>query len=352
MDRRLLLVASALAGCGGGAASVDAAGDDAPDAEPAEVAELHRVGRFDDQDRFAFPGSQLLTRFAGTTLSVRLDEAGENHYDVSVDGQVSLLVTSAGERDHVLAAGLPDGEHDVIVTRRTESFFGTTRFLGFSGAPLVATEGPTRRIELVGDSITCGYGVLGDTATCPFSIDTEAQTHAWGALAAAELDAVNTAIAYSGKGVYRNYGGNLDDPMPEIFERTFADDPTSQWTFATPAPAAVVINLGTNDFSTGDPGQPFVDAYVGLVAQIRARYPDAWIVLAESPMLGGDHAAHAAHLATVATTAGGEAAKVTTLALEVQSAADGYGCDYHPNEVTQAKMASALVAKLRALLGW
>jgi lysophospholipase L1-like esterase len=350
MDRRLLLVV--LAGCGGGSASSDDGGDDPPDAEPAVVAEIHRVGRFDGQDRFAFPGSELRTRFDGTALSVRLDESGANHYDVRVDGTVSLLVTSAGERDYVLANGLSDGEHDVIVTRRSESFFGTTTFLGFSGAPLVATAGPTRRIEMVGDSITCGYGVLGDVATCPFSIDTEAETHAWGALAAAELGAVHTAIAYSGKGVYRNYGGNMDDPMPEIFERTFADDPASQWTFATPAPDVVVINLGTNDFSTGDPGQPFVDAYEAMVAQIRGHYPAAWIVLAESPMLGGDHAAHAAHLAAVATASGGEAAKVTTLALEVQSAADGYGCDYHPNEVTQGKMATALVTKLRALLGW
>jgi lysophospholipase L1-like esterase len=349
VDRRILLVA--LAACGGGPSS----GDDviAPDAEPAPTAEVHRIGRFDADGRFAFPGSQLRTRFSGTTLGLRLAETGANHYDVSIDGEVRTLVTSAGEQDYPLGAGLPDGAHDVIVTRRSESFFGTTRFVGFSGGALVATPAPARRLEFIGDSITCGYVVLGATATCPFEIDTSTETRAWGALASAELGAVHTAIAYSGKGVYRNYGGNQDDPMPEIFGRTIADDPSSAWTFDTPHPAAVIINLGTNDFSVGDPGQAFVDAYVALVADVRARYPDAWIVLAESPMLGGaDHTAHAAHLAAVATASGGEAARVATLALAVQDADDGYGCDYHPNEVTQGKMATALVARLRALLGW
>jgi len=32
--------------------------------------------------------------------------------------------------------------------------------------------------------------------------------------------------------------------------------------------------------------------------------------------------------------------------------ADGYGCDYHPNEVTAHKMADAVAAAIRPLTGW
>ncbi len=337
-----------LAGCGGGASTLDAG----VDAAQGELAEVHLVGRFDPDGRFGWPGSQIRARFEGSSIGLRLDDTGENQFDVDIDGDVSVLSTTAGQTSRTLVAQ-GAGEHTVIVTRRSESLFGTTAFGGFSGATLVPSPGPTRRIEMVGDSITCGYGVLGAIATCDFDIDTEAETHAWGALAARELGAVHTAIAYSGKGVYRNYGGDPNEPMPVMFERTFADDPTSQWDFSTPPPDVVVIGLGTNDFSTGDPGQPFVDAYTAFVAQIRGHYPDAWIVLAESPMLGGaDHATHAGYLADVAAAAGGEAAKVTTVAIAVQLDADGYGCDYHPNEVTQQKMADALVTKLSGLLGW
>ena len=32
--------------------------------------------------------------------------------------------------------------------------------------------------------------------------------------------------------------------------------------------------------------------------------------------------------------------------------ADGYGCDYHPNTITQQRSAQALVNRLRADLDW
>ena len=53
---------------------------------------------------------------------------------------------------------------------------------------------------------------------------------------------------------------------------------------------AVVVNLGTNDFSTdGDPTEgQFVPAYVGLLEQIRARHPDAVILCTVGPPLGAD----------------------------------------------------------------
>ena len=121
--------------------------------------------------RFSFSGSRLVTRFAGTTLSVRLDEAGPQFYSVRVDGtEQPALETAAGVRTYVLARGLPAGEHDVVLTRRTEALLGVSQFLAFEGAPLVATPAPYQRaIEIVGDSISAGFGVLGDSPDCPFS---------------------------------------------------------------------------------------------------------------------------------------------------------------------------------------
>jgi hypothetical protein len=53
----------------------------------------------------------------------------------------------------------------------------------------------------------------------------------------------------------------------------------------------VVINLGTNDFSTGGdpPEEVFVPAYVAFLGHLRDVYPDAFI-LPVAPTLFGDEA--------------------------------------------------------------
>jgi lysophospholipase L1-like esterase len=350
---------AAWSACGGGGAGPDGSPSDAGasiDAEPGPVAQIHRIGRFDGDDRFAWPGSALATRFDGTAISLRLDEGGPNQYEVTVDGAAQpVLVTSAGAQDYELVSGLAPGVHDLRIARRTEGFFGITGFAGFSGATLVDSEGSSRWIEFVGDSITCGYGVLGDSATCSFSADTEAETHAWGALAAAELGAFHAAIAYSGKGVYENYGGEPGLTMRDLYPRTFPDAEDA-WPFTAYVPDVVVINLGTNDFSDGDPGAPFVDAYVDFIGEIRGRYPAVPVVVALSPMLSDGFPSGAMHrtlaagyLQEVVATAGGA---TSYLALDEQVVDDGLGCDYHPGQATQQKMADALVAHLRPLLGW
>jgi lysophospholipase L1-like esterase len=345
--KRMALVA--LAACGSTSATRDAAVP-APDAAPEPAAEIHFEGRFTDDHRFAWSGSTIRARFRGTTISVTLEDSGDNQFDVLIDGAAQpVLKPTAGEATYVLAQGLADQEHDLVLARRTEAFFGVTRFGGFEGASLVASPGRGRRIEFIGDSITAGYGVLGDSATCPFTADTEAETHAWGALVAADLGAAHTAIAYSGIGVYRDYGGKTTDQMPVRFERTFADDPGNAWDFGW-TPQVVVVNLGTNDFAGGDPGQAYVDAYVSFVAAIRAHYPDAWILIAHSPMIDGkNRAVLRGHLDAVVASSG---EKVAFVDIAAQLASDGYGCDYHPNEITARKMADVTTAKIREVTGW
>lgn len=338
-----------------GGARVDGGGADV-DGGTVALAEVHFLGRFErvaaDDVRFAWPGSAIRARFDGTEIAVTLEDTGQNFFDVAIDGAVvDVLQPMSGSDTYTLASGLAAGEHELVLTRRTESFFGVTRFVGLSGATLVPSPAPTRFIEMIGDSITCGYGVLGAGPGCAFSADTEAETHAWGALAAADLEAAHVAIAYSGKGVIRNYGGDTTDPLPAIYDRMYADDPSTPYGFGDYSPDVVVVNLGTNDYSVGDPGTAFEDALSSFVGTIRGRHPDAWILLATSPMLGGgDHAAHRAHLDAVATGLADD--RVALVDVAEQRAADGYGCDYHPSEPTQRLMADALVARIRELAGW
>ena len=332
----------------------------APEASRA-VASFHIVGRFDTRDptgpRLGWAGTEIRARFSGSDLEVELGDTGISHYDVTVDGgPPRFLAVTGPRRTYDLASGLGPGTHEVVLTKRTETFAGVTQLFGFLG-DLIPTEAPSgRRIELIGDSITCGFGVLGPDATCDFSPDTQSEPMAWGALAAKQLGALRMVTAVSGMGVLRNFDGSTTDTMPERYDRSLADDPTSTWTHDVFEPDVVVVNLGTNDFAggKGDPGPDFQLAYTKLLTDVRARHAGAWIVAATSPMLGlenGTKLRSYVEGAIAARVAAGDT-KLSLLQIGTQSELDGYGCGYHPSITTHQKMAMLLVDHVKKQMAW
>jgi len=356
---RLVVYAALLAACGGGNTDPDGAvADDAPpDGPPAILEDVHFIGRFDAMHRFQWPGSEIRTRFAGTEISIDLTETGADYFEVTIDGvQMTPLHTTSGQHTYPLATGLADGEHDVRVARRTEGFFSVTTYHGFPGATLLATARPARFVEFIGDSITCGYGVLGTMATCDFSADTEAETRGWATLAADALDAGHASIAYSGLGMYRNGDGGTTNTIPLRYDRALVESATPAWDWSY-TPDVFVINLGTNDFAQGDPGMAYVTAYVAFVQSLTTRFPSARVLMATSPMLGDGFPANAMHRTKARMYLDLAAAMiadpdVTVVEIAEQQASDGYGCDYHPNVATQQIMATAITAEIRRVTGW
>src|SRR5690606_37626129 len=108
----------------------------------------------------------------------------------------------------------------------------------------------------------------------------------YGAITARNLNAEYRAVAYSGKGVFQNYGGGREEVMPELYLRTNPFDEDSEWDFEKWIPEIVVVNLGTNDFSSEIPDSVgFVKSYVNLLKTITKNYPNAQVVCLLSPML-------------------------------------------------------------------
>jgi lysophospholipase L1-like esterase len=331
------------------------------------LALVHFLGRFDTRQegaRFSWPGSGIAASFEGTGVDVTLEDTGADFFSIVVDGGApGTLATSRGTGTYSLASGLAGGRHSIVLTKRTESFVGVARYLGLTvhaGAPVPSPDPFSRRIEYVGDSITCGYGDLGADATCGFSPQTEDETRAYGALVAADLHAQQTVVAYSGVGLMRNRDGSTRDLMPVRFERALADEPTSRWTFEGPPPDVVVIGLGTNDFAMGDPGTGFVEAYVAFIRKVRGQYASAQIVCTLGPMLRDSpppgtmsrtQAGVYIEEAVKEARAAGDA-RVRYLAFDEQQARDGYGCDWHPSLATHRLMAAKLGALVREITGW
>jgi hypothetical protein len=299
----------------------------------------------------------MQARFTGSEVSVHLNGSA-NQFEAVVDGQASKVQLTGGDQTIALATGLAVGEHEVRFSRITEAFFWSVQFLGFdfgSGALLAPAAPPGRRIEVVGDSISAGYGIEGVGPNCAFSADTENHYFTYEAIASRNLSADLITLAWSGIGMYRNSGGDMTAPrMPERYLLTMPDFPNGKWDFSSWIPNAVVINLGTNDFSGGDPGQPYVDAYLTFVTDMRGRYPDAMLYLATSPMLGdSDQGVQKAHLQSVISQrqALGDS-KLKLLEFATQDQADGLGCDWHPNLITHQKMALVMTAAIKSDLGW
>ena len=319
------------------------------------------IGRFDQSDPsapvFAWSGTAIALRFKGTAIGVTLSDGGSNVFEVVIDGQHSVLSLQQGTQKYALGSNLSDGAHDVLLYRRSEAFFGETTFQGFDVADAAYLPGqavPTRRLELIGDSISAGYG---DEGTLPCTFDSKTENHylTYGALAARALGAELYTEAWSGIGMLRNNDGTTTGTLPERYPRTLPERDASTWDFASYVPDAVVINLGTNDFAKGDPTSTFQTTYRKFASDLRGHYPKARFYLAVGPMLSGaDYDQAKAYLnGVIADRAALGDSNLVLLPFATQDGTnDGLGCDYHPSLKTHQKMADVLVTTLKADLGW
>jgi len=251
---------------------------------------------------------------------------------------------------------LANGTHTVELVKRTEAWVGEVQFLGFTvtdGKLLSPPAASSKRIEFIGDSITCGYGNE-DGQNKSFNQSENAYL-AYGAVTGRQLGADVITVSWSGRGICRNAGGSTTDLMPAFYSRILPYSDTPKWDSSKWIPQVVVLNLCTNDFSSGTPDKTtFVTAYSNFVDRIRSQYADAHIYCALGPMLGGDAQINARnYINTVvnAKNASGDA-KVHFIEFPVQDPANGIGADWHPSVKTHQIMADQLAAQLKADLGW
>ena len=249
---------------------------------------------------FGWPGVYFEGRFRGTGVRVKFD-APADHMRLLVDGEEKLRFKRAGLVDTTLHSLAP-GDHTVRLEKLTESQTGGSRFLGFfptAGGVALPPRPRRRQIEFIGDSYTVGYGNTSASQTC-----SEQEVHAttdtqqaFGPLLAKRLDADYRINAYSGFGMVRNYnGGRPGLSLPVIYKRLKPDAPApleradGAW-----RPQVIVVNLGTNDFSTPlKAGEPWRDqdalkaayrgTYVEFVRELAARQPQARFILMGSEL--------------------------------------------------------------------
>jgi lysophospholipase L1-like esterase len=332
------------------------------------------VGRVDATDptavRFAWQGAGVIATVNGSTIAVKLRTEGTStvYFQPVIDGDMATRfnVDTGSDQTVTLATGLDATDHLVELYRDTEGMYGLSTFLGFtSGTVKGAPAASGRLIEVVGDSISAGYGNLGSephpnwvaSPACHWTAANSTWYQTYAAVAGHALNAEVSTIARSGWGMYRDNTGNTSNVLSSVYENALGTNSNAAWGFA-PKASVVVINLGTNDWATGDPGTNYETAYQSFIAKARSHYPDAWIFLTIGSMLGDPALSQVkARLANVvaALAATGDQ-KLVTFDLGVQNmGADGSvptGCDWHPNVADHQRMAGILQQQLSAKLGW
>lgn len=359
-------VTLALAGCAASSRSSPEA------AVPATDARIQVMGRYvpetDGSVRFGASGVTFFVRFRGTGLEVRLDDEFRddtyNWFTVAVDGgEPTRFRTRPGQETYTLAEGLRPGVHTLALSKATEGQNGHNRLVSVSGAEILpADPRPERRIEYIGDSITAGFGADPEPVACGAGTWFD-PTHAWiayGPRLARRLGAQWMLSAVSGMGMHRNWN-SLSPVMPDVYDDVYLeyDADVTPWDFGRYAPDLVVVALGTNDFSAGDgetpredlDGAAFVADYTAFLARVRANYPEAQILLLNSPVFEGEQketlAGYLQEVADRRAEAGD--AEVATFTYDGRYVA---GCDGHPGSAEHAAMADELEPVVRDLMGW
>jgi lysophospholipase L1-like esterase len=314
------------------------------------------IGRFDrttnGQAKFTWPGSAIEFRFKGSQASINIASEARTRFVLSVDGKTSNLWTEAGSHAYPLTSTPTTGTHNVRLTRVNESTAGVTSFLSdplVDGTLLTAPPAPQKHLLVIGDSITAGYGVEGTNASCHYTLDTSNQQLTYAALAAGALGADLHAIAWSGIGAWRSYGEKTPANPTIIvrYPRALADEATSVWNPAQYTPDAILINIGTNDYWEGSATDDYRLAMTNLIAKVQRDYTGKPIYLIVSAMLTNKvHEAQKQVLTTLVKD------KIKVLDLGQNDGSEGFGCDYHPNSITHARLGKVLEQTLKANLNW
>lgn len=244
--------------------------------------------------------------FAGDSCVVFLKNIAQgddyNYVSVELDNRYTgrLKVDERLPKSYTIRAATPSS-HLVRIFKATEAQNGQVVLTGIRGAAIKAAEHPVRKkIEFIGNSITCGMG--NDAGNIPCGTGKWYDQHnaywAYGPRVARAAGADFMLSSVSGIGIYRNWN-SAGPAMPQVYESAYlAADSAQRWDFGRYRPDIVSICLGTNDFSDGDgktvrlpfDSAAFVRQYIDFVGVIYRHYPAVQVVLLSSPMLSGQKA--------------------------------------------------------------
>jgi len=316
-----------------------------------------------------------------TTISVTADTASFSednpaYIAIYADGEV-YEKTLIKEKDTDFTVNFDKkGKHTVTFIKLSESERGSLRINEIKAdvKKIIPTPEKKKKIEFLGDSITCAYGIDG-TGSDTFSTTIQDGSKSYAYLTAKKFDADYSIVAHSGICIFKNVPFNGDDTpfvLPPLYDKlgltmgpNIYDDGVfflqeTTWDFKQYEPDLIVINLGTNDdyyFLFIDESlidsekSAFIQSYEDFITYLRNIYPNAEI-LCTLGMMGQALYPEIEQAVNNYTTKTGDS-HVHSFKFSVQDAEkNGLGADGHPNAKSHLIATQELVDEIEKLYGW
>lgn len=228
------------------------------------------------------------------------------------------------------------------------------------GAVIAPTAEKPLKIEFIGDSITCGYGVDDSNLQSEFSCEAENAMKSYAYIAADLLGADYSLFSYSGYGIISGYSGdgvrNTRELLPPYYESCgfsyssvngtkLKDIP---WDFSAFVPDIIVLNLGTNDNSFcafhNEAYREFEDSYLAFLKVVRRCNPNAHIICSLGIMLTEP----LPYIENAVKRLGDS--NVSVFRYTMQNGLLGFGSNWHPSEDTQRRAGEELAEYIKSIL--
>ena len=311
--------------------------------------------------------SSVSFNFKGNSCSISLQSLvdHQNYVSLELDGKyIGRIRIEKGEiKSYPIVASKKKKIHHLSIYKATEATNGGVLFAGTTAKLLESSKPKTKKkIELIGDSITCGFG--NDATTIPCGTGDWYDQHnaywAYGPELSRALDIDYVLSSVSGYGMYRNWNDeHLEEPIiPDVYENLYLNKDSSKPCDFKFQPDLVSICLGTNDLSEGDGKktrlpfneEKFVSNYIEFIKTVYKHAPNTRIVLLSSPMVSGDRNVTLVNCLKKVIQAFENDKQHKPIALFEFQPMSPKGCGYHPDIADDKVMADQLIPYFKKLL--
>ncbi|MCR5213346.1 MAG: hypothetical protein K6E10_02950 [Eubacterium sp.] len=250
----------------------------------------------DNEAILGYTGSFMEFLIKGNKASLKIrtgnnETVNEPGLRIYVDGQpYKDMVISDVEGTYEIFAG-DDGEENVVrrirIVKITEAAMSFLAFscLNVEGELLNAkdkyNDDKRKKALFIGDSITCGYGVLG-APDSEYTIREEDVELSYAGVLTKKENLNSEWVSVSGYGMFVEYTGDPENILPRVFAYTnFFYDKETREDYSRFQPDVIILNLGTNDSGhLGDINilNGFKSRYESFLYTLRMAYKESAIV--------------------------------------------------------------------------
>lgn len=240
---------------------------------------------------FSFKGDYALLNIVADAVETQT----QNHharFAIYKDGHLLYdEILSEDSKEYYIYSSDVKKETTVTLIKLSEakySSFGVGKIGVFAYEKIMPTKPKDIKIEFIGDSITCGYGIDEENINGSFSTSCENFTKTYAYITAQNLNADYSVVAFSGYGVLSGYTSNgvqnKSATIAPYYDKSafLSYGRDMPWYFPDFESDVVVINLGTNDASYCSKSyqrrQMFTDEYISLISTVREHNPKAYIL--------------------------------------------------------------------------